>query len=422
MPKETGVRDEERGTGRHSRSLEHCLKVQKIMSLPMLDVLRVCTVLEDSLDQLSILGFIMPVSYHGQSDMVGNEVGTILKTQRQLEGRFEELIGSHSSRQLTPPPLSNKFLDLKDQVHKTSQKLKISNEQFTKAVRQSPLTSDNLKKVQADRQFAADIITDMLKELETTGSFQSLQHAVVMEKEKKANFYSTIDREQEGRKKVKALQKQLHDVRQEKKVELQSRTELIAYLKDQLQEMKAKTNMEGRYVKKDSELQISQTQTKCNIAESELQMEIQKVKEKMDEEVRVHVEIENFLRQHQQELEEKLEYWMEKYDKDTEEKQAELNALKTARVNDLSLLQDLAKQYEEYEKVIIEDRLEKEKARQKKKQEQMELSSAIKIQAWWKGIMVRKGLGPYRKSKSKKGKEKGKKDKKGKGKKGGKKK
>ncbi|XP_073482643.1 dynein regulatory complex protein 9 [Aquarana catesbeiana] len=389
------------------------------MSLPMLDVLRVCTVLEDSLDQLSILGFIMPVSYHGQSDMVGNEVGTILKTQRQLEGRFEELIGSHSSRQLTPPPLSNKFLDLKDQVHETSQKLKISNEQFTKAVRQSPLTSDNLKKVQADRQFAADIITDMLKELETTGSFQSLQHAVVMEKEKKANFYSTIDREQEGRKKVKALQKQLHDVRQEKKVELQSRTELIAYLKDQLQEMKAKTNMEGRYVKKDSELQISQTQTKCNIAESELQMEIQKVKEKMDEEVRVHVEIENFLRQHQQELEEKLEYWMEKYDKDTEEKQAELNALKTARVNDLSLLQDLAKQYEEYEKVIIEDRLEKEKARQKKKQEQMELSSAIKIQAWWKGIMVRKGLGPYRKSKSKKGKEKGKK---GKGKKGGKKK
>ncbi|PIO27701.1 hypothetical protein AB205_0109230, partial [Aquarana catesbeiana] len=31
--------------------------------------------------------------------------------------------------------------------------------------------------------------------------------------------------------------------------------------------------------------------------------------------------------------------------------------------------------YEEYEKVIIEDRLEKEKARQKKKQEQMELSN-----------------------------------------------
>ncbi|XP_018432029.1 PREDICTED: IQ domain-containing protein G [Nanorana parkeri] len=390
-----------------------------MMSLPMMDVLRVCTVLEDSLDQLSILGLIMPVSYRGQSDMVGNEIGTILKAQRQLEGRFEELVGSHSGLRFTPPPLSNKLLDLKDQVHETSQTLKMSNEQFTKAVKQSPLTADNLKKVQADRQFAADVITDMLKELETTGSFQSLQHAVVLEKGKKMNFYDTIDREQEGRKKVKALQKQLHDVRQEKKMELQSRIELIAHLKDQLQEMKAKTNMEGKYVKKDTELQVSQIQKKCSISESDLQMDIQKMKEKMDEEIRVHVEIENFLRQHQQELEEKLEYWMEKYDKDTDEKQAELNALKTARVNDLTLLQDLAKQHEEYEKVIIEDRLEKKKAEQQKKQEKMELSSAIKIQAWWKGIMVRKCLGPYKKTKSKKGKEKGKK---GKGKKGGKKK
>ncbi|XP_063772636.1 dynein regulatory complex protein 9 isoform X3 [Pseudophryne corroboree] len=388
-------------------------------SFSMMDVLRVCTVLEDSLDQLSILGFIMPVSYRGRGDIVGNEIGKILKTQRQLQGTFEELIGSRADVQLAPPPMSHKLLHLKDQMHETSEKLKMSNVQFLKAVKQSPLTSDNLKKVQADRQFAADIIADMLIELETSGSFLSLQRAVAMEKEKKANFYDTIAREQEGRKKIKALQKQLQDVRLEKKVEMQSRTELIAHLKDQLQEMKAKTSMEGRYAKKDTELQVSQTQRKCNIVESDLQLEIQKIKEKTDEEIRVHVEIENFLRQHQQELEEKLEYWMEKYDKDTEEKQAELNALKTAKVNDLTLLQDLAKQYTEYEKVIIEDRLEKEKAQQQKKQKKLELASAIKIQAWWRGMMVRKGLGPYKKSKSKKGKEKDKKDK---GKKGGKKK
>ncbi|XP_075058487.1 dynein regulatory complex protein 9 [Mixophyes fleayi] len=388
-------------------------------SFSMMDVLRVCTVLEDSLDQLSILGYIMPVSYRGRSDIVGNEIGTILKTQRHLEGTFENLIERRADVKLMPPPLSHKLLHLKNQMHETSENLKMSNGQFLKAVKQSPLTSDNLKKVQADRQFAADVISDMLMELETTGSFQSLQRAVAMEKEKKANFYNTITREQEGRKKIKSLQKQLQDVRLEKKVELQSRTELIAHLKDQLQDMKTKTSMEGKYAKKDTELQVSQTQRKCSIAESDLQMEIQKTKEKMEEEIRVHVEIENFLRHHQQELEEKLEYWMEKYDKDTEEKQAELTALKTARVNDLTLLQDLAKKYREYEKVIIEDRLEKERDQQQKKQKKLELASTIKIQAWWRGTMVRKGLGPYKKTKSKKGKEKGKK---GKDKKGGKKK
>ena len=30
------------------------------------------------------------------------------------------------------------------------------------------------------------------------------------------------------------------------------------------------------------------------------------------------------------------------------------------------------------------------------------------LQAWWKGVMVRKGLGPYSKGKKKKGKGKGK--------------
>lgn len=45
-----------------------------------------------------------------------------------------------------------------------------------------------------------------------------------------------------------------------------------------------------------------------------------------------------------QKLEEKLEYWMEKYEKDTESKQQELNTLKASKANDLAALQELAKQ------------------------------------------------------------------------------
>ena len=41
------------------------------------------------------------------------------------------------------------------------------------------------------------------------------------------------------------LQRQLLEVRKEKEQELQQRNEAIAHLKDQLQETKAKTNMEG---------------------------------------------------------------------------------------------------------------------------------------------------------------------------------
>ncbi|KAG8445007.1 hypothetical protein GDO86_009956 [Hymenochirus boettgeri] len=387
--------------------------------LSMLDMLRVSTVLEDSLDQLSILGYIMPVAYHGRSDIVGNEIGDILKFQRSLEGRFEDLMGKRIEIQTGSPSVSKKLFELNKEVEETSGNLKISNKQFIRAVKQSPLTSDNLKKIQAERQFAADVIGKMIIELEASGSFNSLKQAVAMQKEKKNNFYDAISREEEGRRKIKLIQKQLQEVKNEKEEEMQGRSELIAYLKDQLQNMKAKTSMEGKYVKKDTDLQIFQTQTKCNTAETNLQFELKRIKEKMDEETRVHMEIENFLRQHQQELEEKLEYWMEKYDKDTEEKQAELNSLKASRAQDLTLLQESATKCKEFEKIIIEDRLEKERTQRQKIQEKNELASAIKLQAWWRGMMVRKGLGVHKKTKGKNDKNKGKKSK---AKKGGKKK
>ena len=82
-------------------------------------------------------------------------------------------------------------------------------------------------------------------------------------------------REEQGRKRVRALQRQLVDIRKEKEVESQQRNEMIAHLKDQLQEMKAKTNMEGKYIKKCAEVSVSQTQKRCNLSEKESREEIE---------------------------------------------------------------------------------------------------------------------------------------------------
>ena len=82
-------------------------------------------------------------------------------------------------------------------------------------------------------------------------------------------------REENGRKRVKYLQKQLGDIKKEKEKEIQDRNEMIAHLKDQLQEMKAKTNMEGKYSKKCTEVRVAQTQKKCSIEEKNMKDEIE---------------------------------------------------------------------------------------------------------------------------------------------------
>jgi len=49
---------------------------------------------------------------------------------------------------------------------------------------------------------------------------------------------------------------------------------MIAHLKDQLQEMKAKTSMEGKYVKKICDGSVAQTQKRCAMNERALHNEI----------------------------------------------------------------------------------------------------------------------------------------------------
>ncbi|KAM7160625.1 dynein regulatory complex protein 9 isoform 1-T2 [Macrochelys suwanniensis] len=332
-----------------------------------LEAVQICAVLEDCLDQLAILGYIMPVSYEGRTDISNidaQEISEITKSQKELGVKFEQLMSARVENRPTVPSESLKFTELGQQLQETSGDLKRANHLFSRAAKQSAVSSDNLRKVQADRQYASDVIAATLQEMQTSGTFQSLLQAVQREEERKSNFYTTIIREEEGRKEIKSLQKRLHDVKKEKDLELQ------------------------------------------------------KLRIKTDEETRVHMEIENFLRQQQMKLEEKLEYWMEKYEKDTESKQQELNTLKASKANDLAALQELAKQCRLFEQVIIEDRVEKEAARRKVEQDALELKSVKKLQAWWRGTMVRHNIGPYKaikkpKEDEAKGKDKGKKGKAG---------
>jgi len=371
--------------------------------LSSLDTIHVSAVLEDCVDQLAILGSILPVSveqHRGQ--LVSNEVLKLIEGHEELERKYESLVASKGHKG--------------EEVESVSRALQGHARALNKSFRQATNASDNLQKVQSDRKFLFDILTETLKEIKATQTFSTLINAVQDEKKKKSELQEIIVKEEKSRKKVKQLQKQLLDVKKEKEVEVQKRKEMIAHLKDQLQETKAKTSMETKYIKKDAEVRVTCAQKQCQKTEAELKEEIESLKQRIDEEARVNNEIESFLRQHYKMLEEKLKYWIEKYDNDVEAKQHELEVLKSNKADDLKRLQELTYLYNKYDEVVKEDKREKEIERKKEEQEEEELRSCIKIQSWWRGVMVRRQLGPYSKKKKKKGR-KGKKS----GKKGGKK-
>ncbi|XP_051874850.1 dynein regulatory complex protein 9 isoform X2 [Pristis pectinata] len=342
---------------------------------------------------------------------IGNDIDLILKGQKQVESKYQDLMTSRSEDKEAGRLSTAQLTELGEQIQEVAADLKRSSQLFNMSLKQNPLSAGNLAKVQTDRQFALDVITNALKELHLSGTFLTLLDVIEREKQKKINMQNAIIREEEGRRKIKALRNHLQNLRKEKEAEQQNKNEMIAHLKDQVQEMKAKTSMEGKYMKRDAELQIQQTQKKCASEEHKLKEEVQLLKSKIDQETRVHLEIEKFLRQNQADLEEKLEFWMEKYDKDIEAKQSELISLKSSKTSNLQRLKEYSEKYLTYERVIIEDRVEKENECKRRTQEEKEFRSIIKLQSWWRGVMVRRGIGIYKNIKKKaenKGKAKGK--------------
>ncbi|XP_054691321.1 dynein regulatory complex protein 9 isoform X2 [Grus americana] len=361
-----------------------------------LEALLFTAVLENCVDQLSILGYIMPVSYAGKTDIShtsSQEMKEVIETQKELDINYQELMSARQGNGETVTSTSLKSIEHRQQLGKTEHRKNVPH-LSRRAVKHSALSVENLRKIQADRQYANDVITVTMKKMQELGTFNSLTEANEREKAKKSKFHDILIREEEGKKEIKSLQKQLQDVKKETEIELQNRDNMIAFLKDELQETKAKTNMESCYMKKSTDLQVHQTQKKCSNAENLLDKEIQKV-------------------------EEKLEYWVDKYENDTDAKDEELDALKASKANNLEMLQRLAEECQTFEETIISDRAEKEAKRRALEQDALELKSILKLQAWWRGTMVRRNLGPYQalrkmwEKQLSKQKEKGKKEKSG---------
>merc|ERR1711915_36844 len=361
----------------------------------------VATVFEDAVDQLAILGSILPEQKSKSTttyQVIADEITYILAEQKQQQEAEVELFSDTQRiiKQLTTDLISQQC-----------------------GINERGLTGqDNLLKINRDRQFAEETLGECLREIQSSGTFECLVSSVDEELDRKERYVRAQTAEAQARKELRQLSKQLQNTRKEKEHEIHEMTEMIAHLKDQLQEMKAKTNLEGKYVKKSAENRLEMNGTLKAHEEQLLKNELDEVRKDIEMENRTHTDVKNFLIKKRRWLEDKVEFWMEKYENDTEAKSQELVQLKADKERDLKVLQELARTYDDYERVVLEDRAEKQRIREEKERKELEYKTSIKIQAWWRGTMVRRGLGEFKQeSKKKKGKGNGKKGK-GKGKKG----
>ncbi|KAI7802909.1 dynein regulatory complex protein 9 [Triplophysa rosa] len=300
-----------------------------------LNALRMCVVLQDCADQLSVLGNIMRPA----ADTDGSK--------------------SHFTVESSPPP-------------------------------------DN--KLQRDRHFVAYVINGLIVELLESNTYNSLITAVQEEKMKKAQLLDILNREEESRQKVKNLQKQLHNTQKEKTEGCERLKESIVHLRQQVEDMRVRTEWQVEYVNNCAQQQICEGQNINAHNEKELEDEVKTLQEKLEDQQSTNTIMEDFLKRQLTSLQEKKLFWIKRYEKDTEEKEQKLTALQNKRANNLEQLHELSKKCRDMQQVIIEDRTEKERLRIQLEKEQREIDAAIKIQSWWRGTVVRRGLCSPKKS------------------------
>lgn len=262
---------------------------------------------------------------------------------------------------------------------------------------QSTQEKARLNKLIQDCQIISEQMRMLRLELEEKQTFSSLLNIVDEEEKRRmeAELMKKI-RNAEFRQKQELCAQQ-EEEKNNKHLILQELDEEVKRLekedRENWEKIKALTD--------DKEDNMLMLQTEASEKEKILEDQIKLLHQQMEKERHSHKQSIKFLQSQHEEMKQQLDQWKERSKTMLEEKARQLNSVRCKITLNLDRLMEMRRKFRVMEQVVIEDKEEQEKLRQE--QEQIEV--ATKIQAWWRGCMVRKGLGVYKKAEEgKKGK------------------
>lgn len=235
--------------------------------------------------------------------------------------------------------------------------------------------------------------------------FPQLREIIDMVHKEGREEHHVIDEYNKNKKLSQYLEKKLRKDSEDCRKRLKDCDEKLIDLQNQLKDCELENAMRCRLVLKWEATRHEQAQTLYDRERDMLLQEIQSVQRKSNEEERIMSEMEVFCKHQMDKLEGMTQHWIERYNKELVELDENLR-LARIQIESLQMcIRDMQDSFngrqEEIDEYLEQKRLEDE-ARQL---EQKKWDSAVRIQAWWRGTMVRNCLGPYRKKKKgKKGK------------------
>ncbi|KND01788.1 uncharacterized protein SPPG_03580 [Spizellomyces punctatus DAOM BR117] len=343
-------------------------------------------IFEDALEQLAVLGDIGgggdgAVTGKAETRPLGDQITRILKDQRALEARYEQLLVEQDK--LKKLPNKTKFKESQIAILDVTNELKQSSQVLATNLKSHPNVAKNLLKIQQERSALQTLIGRTIRELREH-RFDSLMSTVEEEYKKRNTLQDTIDRERDASQLLRSLHKELSNEKKLLEDETNDRNQVIQQLKDTIQEINILTNSEQKYIKKETKAHENSVRQRCQHEETRLMEDKSVLSKRLEQEQRAHEKIVDFLTRQRETLERQIQDWMTKYEEDTEAKSTEIETLKQKRSQDLDKFEELLAAYEELEKIVEEDRANKQREAERLKIEKQRDMAARMVQRWWR--------------------------------------
>ncbi|KAJ8734819.1 hypothetical protein PYW08_014069 [Mythimna loreyi] len=244
------------------------------------------------------------------------------------------------------------------------------------------------EKLAKDRDLVNDVIRRTLIEVVETGKWQSVKNAVELLKQSACDVESLRLRNEQLKATRKTLEAELDTKRNQWALELNNADQKVAVLRDKMSDDLHNANTRLCYAEKWLFARFESLELKLDVPRPP--------PPRSDQEQRVHDELLKAFELQIQELEKTLEYWRQRYDTDI----AEISARSQRRLEQLLAAsrkrQELQQLYDLHEGEMRGWlTFKRERAARLAREEKIRLS-AMRIQAWWRGVMVRRALGQFK--------------------------
>ncbi|XP_043470501.1 dynein regulatory complex protein 9 [Leptopilina heterotoma] len=251
-------------------------------------------------------------------------------------------------------------------------------------------------KLQRDGLYIERLVTETKKIFHKNGYLDMLIDEVEKEESRKSREEFLLTESLQLEKELSSLCQIRDGEILTNKEEAESLQQKLLDRKREMNEMTSKAHVELNYITAWKKTQCQQSILRGNITLKSLNLAQRECIILKENERRVTENIEAFLLQNLAANEKQSVHRKQRHVKESTMYEDEIRQLRNEIEIRRSVLEDLKREYDSRQAFIDTYLAEKEAIRKQKEHEEHVRRSAIKIQAWWRGVMVRRKLGPYR--------------------------